>query len=314
MTNPILTIGMPVHNGEAYLAAALDSVLAQTMGDIEVVISDNASTDATRAIGESYARRDPRVRYTRTDANIGAGPNFNRVFGLCRTPFFKWMAHDDLLDPAWAERCLKVLAEDAGVVLAHTAITLVDETGRPLPVRQDGKVIDRAGRRHHDREPPHLAEGAWAPDRFAEVLRRMNWCTAVFGMMRSDALRRTHLHGSYYEADRVLLAEMALLGRFCQLDAPLFIKRCHGGVSVLKTFREQARMIDPAVHPWPRGIRLRLGYLKTLGVGDLGVVERAACAVTVARVTLRNRLTYRLRTGMPRRRAGDPVPQRERPV
>lgn len=291
---PSLCIGFPVYNGEAFLPQALDSLLLQSFADFEIIVSDNASTDATPEICRRYERRDSRVRFVRNAANIGAGPNFNRVFRYCRSPFFKWMAHDDMLAPDCLRRLMLVLAEDGGAVLAHSALKLVDEAGHALPVRPDGRVLAPNGRPFHILEPPHLAEGPHAPTRFAEALRRMNWCTAIFGVMRAEALRRTHLHGSYYEADRVLLAEMALLGRFVQLDEPLFLKRCHSGVSVLKPYKEQARMIDPAIRPGPRGLRLRLGYARALWVGKLRPAERLACAFTVLRVTLRSRISRRL--------------------
>lgn len=291
---PPLCIGFPVYNGETFLPQALESLLTQSFGDFEVIISDNCSTDSTAEICRRFERFDRRVRYVRNAANIGAGPNFNRVFRYCRSPFFKWMAHDDMLAPDCLRRLIQVLDGDDGVVLAHSRLKLVDETDLPLPIRPDGRVCDRLGRLFHVIEPPHLAEGPDAPGRFADALRRMNWCTAIFGIMRTDALKRTHLHGSYYEADRVLLAEMALLGRFRQLDEALFLKRCHSGVSVLKPYKEQARMIDPAVWPGPRGLRLRLGYAATLSIGDLSPSERLACALTVLRVTLRSRLTKSL--------------------
>lgn len=291
---PPLCVGFPVYNGEAFLAQALESLLVQSFADFEIVVSDNASTDATPDICRRYERIDRRVRFVRNVANIGAGPNFNRVFRYCRSPFFKWMAHDDMLAPDFLRRLMLALGEDAGAVLAHPRLKLVDDTGKPLAVRPDGRIADRHDRQFHVLEPPHLAEGPDAPSRFAEALRRMNWCTAIFGVMRAEALRRTHLHGSYYEADRVLLAEMALLGRFIQVDEPLLLKRCHSGVSVLKPYKEQARMIDPAVWPGPRGLRLRLGYLRTLAVGDLRPTERLACAVTVLRVSMRSRFSRRL--------------------
>lgn len=297
---PPLCIGLPVRNGEAYLPAALDSLLAQSFGDFEVVVSDNCSTDATGEICRRYERVDRRVRYTRTSRDIGAGPNFNRVFRFCRSPLFKWMAHDDMLTPDALRRLYGAVMADPEVVLAHCRPRLVDEGGQPLPMRPDGRPTDRKGRPFHPLEPPHLAEGPDAPGRFAQVLRRMNWCTAIFGVIRADALRATHMHGSYYEADRVLLAELALLGRFRQLDETLMIKRCHEGVSVLKSYREQARMIDPSVWPGPKGMRLRLGYARALAVGELGPAERLACAGTVLRVSLRSRLTrmlLRQRTG-----------------
>ncbi len=308
---PPLCIGVPVYNGDAFLPQALESLLTQSFGDFEVILSDNCSTDATAEICQRFARLDRRVRYVRNSVNIGAGPNFNRVFRYCRSPFFKWMAHDDMLAPDYLRRLMQVMEYDDGVVLAHSRLTLVDEAGLPLPMRPDGRVCDRLGRLFHVIEPPHLAEGPDAPGRFAEALRRMNWCTAIFGIMRSEALRGTHLHGSYYEADRVLLAEMALLGRLKQIEEPLFLKRCHSGVSVLKPYREQARMIDPAVWPGPRGLRLRLGYVATLTVGDLSPVERLACAATVLRVSLRSRLTKRLLHWMRHRRheTGQPAAQ-----
>jgi len=303
---PPLCIGLPVYNGETFLPAALESLLAQSFKDFEVVISDNSSTDATGDICQAFARMDPRFRYTRCERNIGAGPNFNRVFSFCRSPLFKWMAHDDMLAPLALEQMVRALERDPKSVLAHSVLRLVDEGGRVLTVDGDGRLLDTHGRPFHRLEPAHLAERGGPAERFGEALRHMNWCTAIFGIMRADALARTHLHGSYYEADRVLLAEMALLGRFIQLDEQLMIKRCHGGVSVLKPFKEQARMIDPAVAPLPKGVRLRMGYARALAVGRIGLAERLACALVVLRVTLRNRLSLRLTAWL----RGQPPPPR----
>ena len=291
---PPLCIGLPVHNGGAYLSAALESLLGQSFGDFTVVVSDNASVDATPDICQDFARRDRRLVYTRVQANIGAGPNFNRVFHFCRSPLFKWMAHDDLLAPDALAQLIAALNRHPDAVLAHSRPALVGECGRPLAVDEEGRVLDRHGRPFHRLEPAHLAEGEQASRRFAEVLRRMNWGNAVFGIIRADCLARTHLHGSYYEADRVLLAELALLGRFVQLDEAVMIKRCHAGVSVLKSYRDQARMIDPAVVPGPKGLRLRIGYVRALAIGRLGWRQRLACALVVLRVSLRNRVSRRL--------------------
>ncbi|MGE5503786.1 MAG: glycosyltransferase family 2 protein, partial [Actinomycetota bacterium] len=203
---PTLCIGLPVRNGEAYLAEALDSVLGQSFGDFELVISDNASTDATADICRTFADRDRRIRYTRVDRDIGAAPNFNRVFGFCTAPYFKWMPHDDLLAPDYLARCLRLLRLDSEAVLAHTAVTMIDDAGRPLKVRADGRVIDARGNLLMEMEPLHLAEGDRPQDRFRDALRRMNWCTAALGVIRSHALRRTRMHGAFYGGDHVLLA------------------------------------------------------------------------------------------------------------
>src|SRR5690242_5362454 len=99
MTRASVTIGLPVYNGADHLALALDSLLAQDYAAIEVIISDNASTDGTRALCEAYTRRDPRVRYTRNDTNIGPNANFLRVLELASCDHFMWAAHDDVWSP-----------------------------------------------------------------------------------------------------------------------------------------------------------------------------------------------------------------------
>jgi glycosyltransferase involved in cell wall biosynthesis len=291
---PTLCIGLPVRNGEAFLAEALDSALGQTFGDFELVVSDNASTDATADICRTFADRDRRIRYTRVDRDVGAGPNFNRVFGFCTAPYFKWMTHDDLLAPEFLARCMRLLRMDQGAVLAHTAVSMIDDAARPLKVRADGRVIDHRGSLMMETEPLHLAEGDTPEERFRDTLRRMNWCTAALGVIRSHALRRTRMHGPFYGGDHVLLAELSLLGRFRQDDEPLYLKRCHGGISVHMTFRQRARMMDPARPPGLPGWQLRRGYLKALSVVPLTFGQRLSCLSTVVRVSLRNPLLYRL--------------------
>jgi glycosyltransferase involved in cell wall biosynthesis len=89
---PRVSIGLPVFNGEKYLAEALDSILSQTYRDFKLIISDNASTDRTEQICREYAAKDRRIRYYRNEKNIGAPKNFNRVFELSSGKYFRWDA------------------------------------------------------------------------------------------------------------------------------------------------------------------------------------------------------------------------------
>src|SRR5581483_7973034 len=120
MTNPKVSIGLPVYNGENYLAQAIECLLAQTFSDIELIISDNASTDGTEAIARDFAARDRRVRYVRQPLNRGAGWNFSETFRLAQGEYFKWAAHDDLCAPTFIERCVKVLDVDRELVLCFS--------------------------------------------------------------------------------------------------------------------------------------------------------------------------------------------------
>src|SRR5262245_24800455 len=96
-SSPRVTVSVPVRNGQRYLRACLDSILAQSFKDFELIICDNASTDATESICSAYSRRDPRIRYVRQATNVGPAENFNTGLVLARAEYFHWQAHDDLI-------------------------------------------------------------------------------------------------------------------------------------------------------------------------------------------------------------------------
>lgn len=107
---PAVTIGMPVFNGASYIRDALDSLLAQTFTDFELIISDNSSTDATHEICNTYVRKDPRIRYIRQPENKGASENFKFVLGDARADLFMWAAYDDLWAKSYLMNAVSLLA------------------------------------------------------------------------------------------------------------------------------------------------------------------------------------------------------------
>ena len=125
---PLVSLAMPVRNGARFIERAIASVQAQSLTDFELVIVDNASTDATQAICERFARDDPRIRYLRNPADIGAGANFNRGAELASGAYFKWCAHDDLIDPGYLAGCVAALTADPAAVIAYGAFinTVID--------------------------------------------------------------------------------------------------------------------------------------------------------------------------------------------
>jgi glycosyltransferase involved in cell wall biosynthesis len=141
MTNPdrLVSVGLPVFNGEDSICQALDSLLAQSYSNFEVNISDNASTDRTREICLSYCGKDERIRYHQNPVNLGILPNWRRVLELASGEYFMWAAHDDYWSPNYIETLLDCL-------LAH-----------PQAVLAAGKTeyVDGTGRLHHGMEPDH---------------------------------------------------------------------------------------------------------------------------------------------------------------
>ena len=135
---PLVSIGLPVFNGAKHIRYALDSILAQTLDDIEVIISDNASTDGTDEICQNYATLDKRIRYSRNDTNLGAAPNFNKVFSLAQGKYFQWAAHDDIYDTEFLQTCVTALETDSAIVLCFPEEVSIDDSGQFLRDRPYG--------------------------------------------------------------------------------------------------------------------------------------------------------------------------------
>jgi glycosyltransferase involved in cell wall biosynthesis len=154
---PLVTIGLPVYNGEKYLSLALDSLLAQTFTDFELVISDNYSTDGTEKICKEYAKKDERIKYYRQSENIGIFKNFLFVKNKgVKSKYFMWAAHDDLWDKDWlkvlltefkpndlAVRGKVVNIDDGGEIVSYTQVTSFNK-GQVLKVFLDDDKNRRA--------------------------------------------------------------------------------------------------------------------------------------------------------------------------
>lgn len=208
---PRVGVGLPVFNGERYVAEAIESILSQTEADLELVVSDNGSTDGTERICRAFARRDHRVRYERSPVNLGAAWNFNRVFRLSSGECFKWMAHDDVCAPDFLRRCLEVLDADPAAVVAYPRAARIDEAGNR------GRPHDSSLKATSDRPA----------ERFRRVIRMPSWCLPIFGVIRRSALERTGLIRPFPGADHVLLAELSLQGRLREVPEELFLHREH---------------------------------------------------------------------------------------
>lgn len=228
---PRLSVGLPVYNGENFLEACLPCLLGQTYQDFELLISDNASTDGTEAICRRFAEQDERIRYVRLEENVGAAGNFNKTFELATGEYFKWAAHDDLLEPTYFERCVEVLDENPDVVLCYTKVKIIDDQGEI--VRDYDNPL-----REPDADKPHR--------RFADLIRGVHACYEVFGIMRTEVLRRTPLIGNYTSSDRNLLAELGLIGKLHEVPEPLFLSRHHQKRSVKIDVHARTSWFDTA--------------------------------------------------------------------
>jgi glycosyltransferase involved in cell wall biosynthesis len=129
---PVVSVCVPTFNYGRFLPDAIKSVLAQTFTDFELVVVDNASTDATAELMEAFARSDPRIRYYRNAENVGIVKNFNRALGHAAGDYVKILCADDLLAPAALERSLAAIRNNPAVSLVTTGRLLVDLRLQPV--------------------------------------------------------------------------------------------------------------------------------------------------------------------------------------
>jgi glycosyltransferase involved in cell wall biosynthesis len=232
---PRISVGMPVYNGEPYLKDAINSILNQSFGNFELIISDNGSTDRTEEICRTIAAQDQRVRYYRNDQNFGAGWNFNRVVDLATGEYFRWACHDDICDPRLLEQSVKVLDANPSVILCYPKTLIINEHGQEVKKYVDGF--------HLRSQKPHK--------RFSEyhnLVRYGHGCHPLFGLIRTDILRKTACIGAYPSSDLILLGELTLHGEFYEIPEYLFYKRDHPNNSVRahRAFRDRIAWYDPS--------------------------------------------------------------------
>ncbi|MGB5160110.1 MAG: glycosyltransferase family A protein [Thermoanaerobaculia bacterium] len=222
----LVSIGMPVYNGELYLEAAIRSNLDQTYSNLELIIADNASTDRTEEIGRSFAAADSRVTYHRHERNIGAAKNYNRLHELSKGEYFRWSNADDLVKPQLIERTLPILRSRSDVVIAYGRTQLIDANGKMLENYDDNLDIQ-------DNDTCR---------RYSEFYRRVGLTNIIYGLMRSSAMKETQLmgDGQLPASDISFMASMILRGKFVEVPEQLFFRRMHeGAFSAMTTPTDQ---------------------------------------------------------------------------
>lgn len=283
---PRVSIGLPVYNGENFLAESIESLLGQSYADFELIISDNASRDGTEDICRAYAKQDSRIRYFRQPHNVGSAPNHNFVIEQARGELFKHGSHDDLYARDLLELCVAALDKHPDVVLAHSWSAVIDSSGAVT------KLVDY----------PVDTAAPRAPDRLRSMLFD-GWGDDEGGVVRTDVLRRTALHASYHFADRTFTAEIALHGPFYMVPDWLYFRREHPGQGgKLASVRQRCARMDPRRASRLRNPTIRLyteyiwGYASAIRRAPLSAAERKECYQVLARFVVGRAMPVAQRT------------------
>lgn len=196
-----LTIGLPVYNGASTLARSLDHLLAQTYEDFELILNDNASTDATATICAEYVRRDSRVRYFRNLENVCWNENFRITLERANSPYFMWATHDDIWYPRFAEANIKALEENPSAACSVPKVVYFWPDGKREFMPDTGPLRGTPAKR------------------LKRYLLTMSYCARLYGLYRTNALRaslRPNLH--IYASDWLIVALTLLHGDHVEVD------------------------------------------------------------------------------------------------
>ncbi|MGB7601107.1 MAG: glycosyltransferase family 2 protein [Candidatus Sulfotelmatobacter sp.] len=274
--SPLVSIGLPVYNGENYVAEAIQCVRNQTFCNWELIICDNSSTDGTVALCRHLADQDSRIRVYQNPRNMGVSFNYNEVFRRSQGKFFKWAAHDDLFAPRFIERCVAELDEDQRVVLVFPKLSYIDTDGNVL--RRQASELSVLGSTVESRAKQFMKLAAQGTD----------FLWLAYGLFRRNVLAETGAMGLYAGDDQVLLFKIALLGDIKQIDEEMFFRREHREASTCKrgsTVRERAKFAYAddnrrLVLPWCHLLKEHLScVLRT----PISFWSRLGCATAVLR-------------------------------
>ena len=218
--SPAVSIGLAVYNGEATVGVAIESLLAQTFTDFELVISDNASTDATESICRRLTADDARVRYVRQPRNRGPVANFEFLLAEARAPLFMWAAADDRWAPEYLSENVHGLEADPGAVNCVSLVSL-----------------------------PSIPDPGTDPLRgsFVAKVRRLLWeisgNSRYYGVWRTQVVRAATRDGSgrFIATDWAVIIAACRRGDFIRVDRTLMWRGQRGAST---SWRRQMALLD----------------------------------------------------------------------
>lgn len=216
---PLVSIGMPTYNGEAFIREALDSLLAQDFKDFELIISDNASKDNTAKICKAYTKRDSRVKYYRNKENIGSNANFNKVLELARGKYFMWAADDDVWEPSFVSSMAYALEHNPKAVLSFCQFDVIDLNGKLAVINDYDPLAETCKRDLFNRLLPRCLVELWGA----------NMAIYIYGLIKKDILLKcgglNKKVDAYTGADLVTIFHLLSYGPFISIDKRLFHRR-----------------------------------------------------------------------------------------
>ena len=225
----VVSIGLPVYNGEQFLENRLESILSQTQSNFEVIISDNASTDATQDICEELAKKDKRIRYIRQKKNMGSEWNFNFVLKEAKSDYFVWAAADDLWYPTFLEKNIDALESKKNFVgsISRIQYDVVTRTSKSRLINFLMTLIRKITyRRRYQQISPML--GSYGKKVRLYFKNPMSFSSMIYGVYRTKSLRQAFITGPFVADDWATNLEILKHGDYNIVEEDLMFRSTYG--------------------------------------------------------------------------------------
>lgn len=230
LKHPIVSIGLPVYNGEDFLKYALDSLLSQTFRDFELIISDNASTDNTPKICQEYVLRDKRIRYIRQNNNMGALWNFNFVLKQSNKEYFIWVSADDKLHPEFLEKNIDILEKNKNVVCSIGDVIYSDVVNYEFKSNNETKKTFRQR---------YVKSTYGTYESKVRTYLKFFQASMMYGLYRRDKLQKSITINKIFLAfDLSIILNVLKYGDFHVIDENLLHRYNKGSHSIIGTMRK----------------------------------------------------------------------------
>ena len=253
LKRPKISIGMPIYNAESFLRKRLDSLLAQTYTDFELIISDNASTDSTPTICEEYLKKDKRIRYICQEKNRGLTWNFNFVLQEAKYEYFVWVAADDILLPDFLEKNINILLSKPNVVASISKIGPYGSTTtnfQPNVIDSKYRSFIKKLRKSFKSIGTYSIYGSY--EEKVRFYLKKSTCKIIYGVYRTEKLRNSIIHKPFVGNDWAMILNVLKYGDFHVLDEVLMYE-FEGGISatgIINASRHYNHGILGIIFPW----------------------------------------------------------------
>ena len=230
--NPKISVGIPVYNGEKFIRKSIESVLRQTYGNFELIISDNASTDSTSDICTEFSTKDSRIKFVRQDKNMGGIWNFNFLLEKANGEYFVWVVVDTIISPEFIEKNISVLESQDKAVGCISKIkidhTYVDK------FKTEKEILEKIGLAYRPFDTLPITGNYM--ERIRKYLKHFPW-EMFYSVYRTEALRESFVHDFFVGFDASLALNVLKHGEIQVVDQILSESLPVGGSFTYKYYK-----------------------------------------------------------------------------